>query len=164
MPKHLLLATHLLYLRYVLRHKWFVFWAGLELGVPVWQLIIHDWHKFLPDEWFAYARNFYGTPAQKEDPGTREGFSRAWLKHQNRAPHHWQYWIRLEDSGQEVVMKMPDRYKREMLADWIGTGMAITGSNNVLTWYTNTRSGRKLHAGTQLWVENQIGYVEEATE
>jgi hypothetical protein len=51
---------HLRYLRYIVRHKWFVLLAGLKTGAPLWRLIVHDWSKFTPREWFAYARNFYG--------------------------------------------------------------------------------------------------------
>lgn len=46
------------YLKYVVRHKWFVFWACRALGVPLWQSIVHDWTKFLPSEWFPYVRYF----------------------------------------------------------------------------------------------------------
>lgn len=53
------MKRHFAYLKYVLRHKYFVFREGLKLGVPILSLILHDWDKFLPDEWFPYARTFY---------------------------------------------------------------------------------------------------------
>ena len=31
-----------------------------ETKAPIWLLIIHDWSKFLPDEFFPYAQYFYG--------------------------------------------------------------------------------------------------------
>lgn len=75
-----------------MRHKWFVFMACLQWGVPIWSAILHDWDKFLPDEWLPYARTFY-----KEDGSGQyvesEAFNLAWLKHQNRNKHHWQYWL-----------------------------------------------------------------------
>jgi hypothetical protein len=52
--------AHLHYLRYLVRHKWFVLQAGLKTGAPLWRLLIHDWSKFLPVEWRAYVRTFYG--------------------------------------------------------------------------------------------------------
>ena len=45
------LKPHLRYLGYVVRHKWFVFRAGLRTGAPLWRLVIHDWSKFTPAEW-----------------------------------------------------------------------------------------------------------------
>jgi len=132
----------------------------MELGLPLWQAIIHDWHKFLPDEWRAYRQKFYGGEAGSRLVATMRDkrFDEAWLKHQNRAPHHWQYWIRFDDAGQEVVMPMPDRFRREMLADWRGAGLAITGKDNTLEWYTPRRDGIKLHPLTREWVEKQISY------
>lgn len=146
------LAPHLAYLRYVLRHKWFVFRAGVRLGVPLWRLVVHDLSKFSPAEWGAYVRNFYGAAAQdvvltqmgrteidERDPdyvefrmrlaheqaARRVEFDRAWLHHQHANPHHWQHWMLREDSGATKVLVMPAVYVREMVADWIGAGTKI---------------------------------------
>lgn len=53
---------HWYYLTYLLKHKWFVFVAGRKVRAPVWRLLVHDWSKFLPSEWGAYADHFYGEP------------------------------------------------------------------------------------------------------
>lgn len=86
------MRRHLQYLKYVLRHKWFVFKAGREIGVPLLILIVHDWDKFLPDEWFAYARTFYKPNGEKQYVESVD-FAAAWMKHQHRNKHHWQYWL-----------------------------------------------------------------------
>lgn len=54
------LRASLAYLRYMLRHKWYVFLAGLVVGAPLWRLLVHDWTKFLPREWGPYVMKFYG--------------------------------------------------------------------------------------------------------
>lgn len=85
------LTPHLRYLVYLLRHKWFVFVAGLSTGAPLWRLLIHDWSKFLLSEWSAYVGQFYsGKPDQN-------AFDNAWLFHQRRNAHHWQFWVLLDD-------------------------------------------------------------------
>ena len=33
------MRKHWLYLKYLMRHKWFVFVAGLRTGAPLWRLI-----------------------------------------------------------------------------------------------------------------------------
>lgn len=81
------------YLKYVLRHKWFVFVAGLKVGVPVWMLVLHDWDKFMPDEWFPYAKTFYKPNGEKQYNNS-DDFAMAWMKHQKRNKHHWQYWLK----------------------------------------------------------------------
>lgn len=45
------MKAHWNYFKYVIRHKWFVFIAGLQTGAPLWRLIIHDWTKFLLQMW-----------------------------------------------------------------------------------------------------------------
>lgn len=123
-------------LRYILRHKWFVFRECCRLGIP-WLGIIHDWSKFLPDEWIAYARFFYANApedriAQRQCPGytgptaesVREAFDVAWLRHQHRNRHHWQYWLLVNDTEAAQSIPIPDHYLREMAADWIGASAA----------------------------------------
>lgn len=91
------MKRHLAYLKYVIRHKWFVLFAGLPLRVPFWRLLVHDMSKFRPSEWFAYAATFYKSDGSKQYDETPK-FNRAWLLHQHRNPHHWQYWLLREDS------------------------------------------------------------------
>jgi hypothetical protein len=51
---------------------------------------------------------------------------------------------------------MPDRYRREMLADWRGAGRAITGQDNTRAWYLKNRENIWLHPTTRTWVEHQL--------
>lgn len=92
------MRRHWQYLKYVMRHKWYVFKACLQLGVPLWIAILHDWDKFLPDEWFPYARTFYAPDGTKHYQESVD-FARAWMKHQHRNQHHWQYWCNVQFEG-----------------------------------------------------------------
>ena len=51
--------NHINYLKYVMRHKWYVFLACMRFKVNLWQAISHDWTKFTPSEWFPYVHTFY---------------------------------------------------------------------------------------------------------
>ena len=109
---------YLKYCWYVIRHKWFVFIESYKLGIP-WLGIIHDWSKFLPSEFLPYANFFYGSDAKQvrdetgyykpTDTGNSE-FDFAWLLHQKRNKHHWQWWILPEDDGCIKVLEIPNRY------------------------------------------------------
>lgn len=88
------MRRHLQYLKAVCRHKWYVFLACLQFGVPIWSAIAHDWDKFLLDEWLPYARTFYKPDGTKQYVESVE-FAQAWMKHQHRNKHHWQYWVRV---------------------------------------------------------------------
>ena len=147
------MKRHIAYLKYIIRHKWFVFVAGLKLRVPLWQLIIHDWTKFLPSEWSEYAFTFYnkdGSGRYIETPG----FIEAWNHHQKRNKHHWQYWVLTTDSGETESIPMPMKYIREMVADWCGAGRAITGKWDVISWYNKNRKNIMLHEYTREHVES----------
>lgn len=158
---------HLRYLRYVIVHKWFVLVEGRKLGVPLGQLVAHDWQKFLPVEWFPYVETFYGdadTPRRADggyDPNAvSDAFDRAWLHHQKvGGKHHWQYWVLPKDDGTLKALAMPDRYRREMLADWRGAGRAL-GSTDTVGWYHSNRNRMTLHPDTRAWVEEAIGWAE----
>lgn len=164
------MSKHFKYAVYLARHKWFVFVAGLRIGAPLWRLIIHDWSKLLPCEWFPYARNFYGDYAWytlvdstlKYQPGftgrgmaqVRAEFDRAWLHHQHANPHHWQHWNLREDSGEQKVLEMPIHFASEMVADWMGAGRAITGKWEAAEWYAKNREIIRIHPTTRVIVEN----------
>ena len=170
------MKKHWQYLRYVLRHKWYVFQYGWQLGIP-WLALLHDNSKFLPAEWFPYAEYFYGGPHQpwseisgyekynyfelarkRSKEGVKEAFDLAWLHHQKRNKHHWQWWVLQNDEDGVLALPMPDRYRREMLADWRGAGRAITGVENALGWYGDNKDKMVLHPETRRWIEEQLGF------
>jgi hypothetical protein len=160
---------HLNYLKYVLIHKWFVFIECCKLGIPL-KGIIHDLSKFTPSEWFPYVNYFYGnypewskmSPAEKSlyfgktKEDIKKVFDLAWLYHQKRNRHHWQYWVLQKDDGRLVPLKMPLVYAKEMLADWIGAGLAITGERDINIWYEHNKNKIRLHDETRNWIEATI--------
>ncbi len=119
------MLTHWKYLKYVLRHKWFVLVAGRRFRAPLWRLIIHDWSKFLPSEWGSYANYFYNKSAKDIEAleaisrfglgesapwgfYIKDRFSNAWLLHQRRNKHYWQYWYLINDTDGEYALPMPE--------------------------------------------------------
>jgi hypothetical protein len=162
------MKAHWAYLKYVLRHKWFVFLAGRKLGVSWWQLLIHDWTKFLPCEWGPYVQSFYNADGSKRDWKSRteqdkEEFDAAWNHHQKVNKHHWQYWCLVTDSDEPRLraLPIPMKYVREMVADWVGAGRAITGKVEVWEWYVKNREKMVLHPTTQLQVHELVGRIQD---
>lgn len=143
------MKIHLKYLSYVVRHKYYVYRAGRFFGVGVWQLLKHDASKFLRSEWVPYANFFYGNDRKYWSPLMR----RAWKSHLARNPHHWEYW-----NGQEI----PDRYVREMVADWAGAGKAITGKwSDLISWADENIPKMNLHPKTAEKVDKLIMYYQQ---
>lgn len=147
---------HLKYLWYVIKHKWYVFVECCKLGIPLLG-IIHDVSKFFPSEWRPYVLSFYGGWEYKDRPNWLvNDFDYAWLYHQKRNKHHWQYWILNQDEDETKTLEMPDKYRKEMLADWHGAGRAITGERNTKSWYEKNKDKIMLNPETREWLENQL--------
>ena len=133
-----------------IKHKWFVLIAGLKTKAPLWRLIIHDWSKFLWSELPHYQRQFFG---KADDP---EGFIGCWTKHQNRHPHHWEYWIPRTGHSRcnppfldNEPIPMPEWAIREMVADWMAAGRAYEGKwpdFENWTWLTNHKKRFRMHS------------------
>lgn len=233
------LKPHKANAKYLLKHKWHVFKAGLKLNVPLWRLVVHDWSKLTPIEWISYAAYFFSNPEAsgevhkpgvgripqhdqgtitEEDkqvkeylasedgklcpspPGAKpipppievrtEGdvdtsepvvvaeaemelenaliaaaadrvaqqFDKAWLHHIHYNPHHWQHWVLSQDDGDVKCLEMPANFAREMVADWVGAGVAQgkTDKTSVLVWYEKNKESIKLHNQTRELVESLI--------
>ena len=140
---------HLRYLKYILRHKWYVFVECCRLGIPI-RGLLHDMSKFRPSEWGPYVQYFYG------GGGNGYEFNKAWLKHIHRNPHHWQHWILRCDDGDTKILCMPQKYRHEMLADWIGAGKAITGKDNLVEWFRDNQEKIRLSQETENWIRATI--------
>lgn len=157
------MRAHLAYLRYVLLHKWHVFYGCLKMGVPLWRAIMHDASKFSRAEWEPYVRQFYNPDGSKRsvrdatgnyDPNRQsEAFQRAWEHHWTHNPHHWQYWCGGDGS---MLSAMPETYIREMIADWYGAGMAISGKREMLKWYEANKTKMILEDTTRRRVEELL--------
>lgn len=113
------------FLYVILKHKYYVFKVGRKLNIPVWNLIKHDFSKLTPDEFPHYAEYFCGEKKNEEE------FRKAWLNHQNKNKHHWEYWIMRSSHNKSkninLIVDMPDIYVREMIADWVGAAWAYNG-------------------------------------
>ena len=149
------MLKHYKYAIYLFKHKWFVFIEAVKLGIP-WLGIIHDMSKFRPDEWRPYAEFFYG---KKAKTGTGDyAFDFAWLLHQKRNKHHWQWWCLPEDDGGLKVLNIPYQYRREMLADWRGIDRAQGRSDTfTLAWYMKNKDKMSLNPYVREWLDYILG-------
>lgn len=156
---------HIKYVKYIARHKWYVFLSARKLGIT-WLGIIHDWSKLTPGEWVPYTEYFYGEGSEErreanknskpEDTGDVE-FDAAWLHHIHWNKHHWQHYILSNDDGPVYCLPMPEKYLKEMLADWVGAGMAISGRKDAAPWYLKNKDKIKLHKDSRRLAEEIMG-------
>ena len=163
-----------MYLRYVVRHRWFVMLACFRRGL-LWRGLVHDWHKFLPSEFIPYARFFYNRDGTKRQIRDKTGyykpydtgdaaFDRAWVRHFQRTDHHPQSWCSPQEDGTVKVLDMSRRAVREMVCDWQGAGRAQGVENwcDVRPWYHANKDKLQLYQATRVRVELLIDYWPEA--
>jgi hypothetical protein len=153
------------FLKNVLEHKRLVFLECLRLGLPLWLAIIHDWSKFRPSEFVAYADFFHGMAKFPEQASVKEAFLHACELHYIRNKHHWNHWVK---NG--LAEPMPEMYRLEMLADWWAVARGL-GNDDPLVWYLENYYKIKLHRDTRLWMDrylmgmpNMIGTLEEVAQ
>lgn len=162
------------YFNYLIIHKWYVMVECFREGL-FWRGIVHDLSKFLPNEFFPYANHFYGEKADKNkeninnvfyklaDSGD-ENFDFAWLIHQKRNRHHWQWWTLPNDGSGIKVIPIKDPYLTEMICDWVGSGRAqgrqFLKSDRFAearNWYLENSHKIQLAQETRKKIEQRLG-------
>lgn len=164
-----MLMVYLKQLKSLLFHKWYVLKAGIMIGgIPLWHLIIHDWSKFSPSEFFIYSRWKYGAATNKD-------WSTGWLHHLHHNPHHPEHWLLswhgdhtfYADIGEDAarcvsILPMPEIYVREMIADMMATSKELTGSYDIAKWLNENGPKTRLHCETITRlnsVMHEIGFI-----
>ena len=143
------------YAKLTLKHKYYVFSAGLKVKAPLYRLIIHDWSKFTLQELPYYGVTFFGNKK------SNDLFNYAWNHHQKINKHHWEYWVLVtkHDRGgmyDGAPLEMPEHFVREMVADWLGASKAYEGSypDNIAdwAWFQQNFNRINLHINTKILI------------
>lgn len=115
----------------------------------------HDASKYESDEYDAYCNYFYPSAGFEKDEAA---FDEAWLLHQKRNPHHWQYWILIKDEGVTELIDMPIRYICEMLCDWHSFTLRNPEST-AYKWWMDNKDKMMLSPNTRDFIESIISYM-----
>ncbi len=153
------------YIDKLLSHIRFVQEAGRRIGVEETLLRIHDESKWSAAEFNAYAMYFCsGVDKSPVDADSiSDEFAAAWLHHIHHNPHHWQHWIfpdgysPKDSSVENGVVKMPERYALEMVADWLGASKAYTGSWDITDWFSKNVGRIRVHSATAEYLRIVLG-------
>jgi hypothetical protein len=155
-------------IKYLTLHRWNVFLMCIKLKVPITQAVIHDWTKYLPNEWKSYTHFFYdefgnlrdldNEKSKPEFKDAKKRFMKAWKKHVHYHKHHWQAWLNENKQPKE----MPEKYIREMVADWIGTGMTLNKGRIVVNeWYQENKDKIILNPKTRERIEEILKDIKD---
>lgn len=143
-------------------HKYWVFYFGRRLGIG-WQTFWHDMSKFSPTEFFESVRYYTGTGSPIDACKKENGYSMAWFHHRGRNPHHYEYWQDNFDNGGQPV-RMPDKYRKEMLCDYLAAGRAYTGKcftlhNEYVWWRGKREKPLAMHESTYKFIDDCMEFL-----
>ena len=123
-------------------------------------LHIHDASKYTSQESPQYDRYFYPREngVEKNEKIQRD-FDYAWLHHIHNNPHHWQYWVLVEDEGGFKPLEIPERYINEMVADWGSFALQKGSGQELVNWYNSHKDKMFLAPETRRKVEEKVEYL-----
>nr|WP_296955199.1 DUF5662 family protein [uncultured Mediterraneibacter sp.] len=125
--------------------------------------IEHDNSKGQSDEYNAYDAYFYG---KNKSYQVVQDYNYAWLLHLHRNPHHWQYWVLINDDPKEgeVILDMPYRYILEMVCDWWAFSWQKENLYEIFDWYDEHSKYMKLSDKTRKTVDRILMKIREALD
>lgn len=129
-----------------------------------WQITMaHDQSKSDPAEYDAYDRYFYGG---NRSYAVVQNFNLAWLHHIHNNPHHWQYWVLINDDPGEgmKILDMPYNYILEMICDWWAFSWAKENLHEIFKWYDEHKAYMKLSEKTRKTVEDILEQIKSKLE
>lgn len=143
-------------------YKWLVEHFGKDYDVKLTHKVIdHDKSKYTSEEYDAYDKYFYGRKTSE----VNDTFNRAWLHHIHNNPHHWQYWVLLEDdpdiNNNFICLEMPIEYVFEMIADWWSFSWKSNNLYEIFDWYEDHKNTMKLNSKTRRIVEDILERIRE---
>lgn len=118
----------------------------------------HDASKSSMEEYDAYDHYFYGN---NRSHAVVHEFKLAWLHHIHNNPHHWQYWILVNDDpnlGMEIL-DIPENYIIEMVCDWWSFGWKNEDLMSLFSWYAEHEPYMKLSIRTKQKVEGLLDKI-----
>lgn len=118
----------------------------------------HDSSKDSEEEYDAYDRYFYGVRRTK---AVKEDFNYAWLHHIHNNPHHWQYWVLVNDDPEEgtIALRIPYLYVIEMICDWWSFSWSNGNLYEIFDWYDKHKAHMILHDDTRDLVEEILSKI-----
>lgn len=134
--------------------------TGLNLNIymPDGSPCGHDASKYSKEEYEAYAEYFYPSDGSKvgADPDRKDAFDKAWLHHQKCNPHHWQYYVLINDNDGIQALRMPLLDVYEMVSDWGAFAYLQKDGDKLRNWYAANRDKQIINKSTRKYVDSLV--------
>ena len=160
------------YNKYIEEHRanvlraWYEFNTSImealdELSIEEMETVLdniknHDESKYSKEEFEPYRNWFYTLDGEEKN---KLAYDRAWLHHLANNPHHWQYWVNINDDGSIEPIEMDEIYLAELFCDWVG--MSYKFHNNPNDFYNQRKDGIILAPLTRKKLEALLAIVKD---
>ena len=113
----------------ITRHRHQVIRNCYHAGI-LWQGLRHDLSKYSPTEFIPGAKYYQGDRSPNAEEREVNGYSVAWMHHQGRNKHHFEYWQDYHpQTRMKQPVKMPLRYVKEMFCDRVAASKIYYGKD-----------------------------------
>jgi hypothetical protein len=116
---------------------------------------IHDKSKYEQSEYKAYDEYFYGNRTAE----VVSNFNLAWLHHIHKNPHHWQYWVLIEDNSELQCLEIPLNYIIEMICDWWSFSWKKDNLYELFDWYDHHKDSMKINDASRKNIEHILELI-----
>ncbi len=152
----------------ITRHRHCVIKHCARCGILM-QGLMHDMSKYSPTEFRQGIKYYIGTKSPNEGERADRGYSLAWIHHQGRNKHHFEYW---KDYNLETKLltpvKMPYRYVAEMFCDRVAASKIYQGEaytdQHPLKYFSGAKKTRQIHEKTSQELELLLVMLAEKGE
>ncbi len=152
----------------ITRHRHKVIEHASKCGI-LWQGLRHDLSKYSPAEFILGAKYFLGERSPNEQERQLFGHSTAWMHHQGRNKHHFEYWHDYNpNTKKQEAVKMPYKYVIEMFCDRVAASKIYQGdkytNKHPIEYFTRGKSTRQIHPETSDELEELLIMLAEKGE
>lgn len=140
-------------LKRIITHKFWVAYYCFQIGL-YWQGITHDLSKFSRIEFTRSLKYWDDKISSLANETKINGYSKTFLHHKGRNPHHYEYWIHSLDKG-GIPAKMPRKYTLELICDYLAACKTYGGNpRDEVNWWNSRSSKLKIHEDTKSYISN----------
>lgn len=152
----------------ITRHRHLVIEHCMKCGI-LWQGLRHDLSKYTPTEFLEGIRYYQGDRSPNVGARETNGYSKAWLHHQGRNKHHFEYWVDYNPvSKKKEPVEMPIRYVVEMLCDRMAASKVYFDKDyddsKPIMYFEKGRGKRLMHPKTAALLKKLLVMLEKEGE
>lgn len=133
-------------------------YAQLDLK---YHIIDHDKSKYSEEEFVPYSKYF---GSSNVTPEIETNYYYAWLHHIHNNPHHWQYWVIVDNANTNIPLEMPKEYVLEMICDWWSFSWSKKDLSEIFRWYDERKEKMIFHPKTQEYIEYVLDKLKQKVE